>query len=166
MKPLKKETNAQRQRREKAESEYPLGRQDRIKEHSECASIEEWQEALFRTANQFTVNVLTGGERHSRIVYQFKDFPKALEKVDEVAKAHRDERTLVYAINPEGRYFCIPQNLWLQYMEIWRTMHPRFQNQIFQLVEGWYLMYGGKIYGPHPSSEVAQSRWNGFKALQ
>jgi len=99
-------------------------------------------------------------------VYQFKDFPKALEKVDEVAKANLGERTLVYAINPEGRYFCILQNLWPRYMEIWRTMHPRFQNQIFQLIEGWYLMYGGKIYGPYPSSEVAQGRWDGLKVLQ
>ena len=99
-------------------------------------------------------------------MYQFKDFPKALEKVDEVAKANLGERTLVYAINPEGRYFCILQNLWPRYMEIWRTMHPRFQNQIFQLIEGWYLMYGGKIYGPYPSSEVAQGRWDGLKVLQ
>lgn len=155
MKPKQKETSSQKRRRETAEKRiYPLGMGNRLLEQSECADLEEWQESLFRTATEFTVNILTGSGVHEREVHRFKTFPKAIEKAAEMI----GHRILVYAINPQGRFFNVPPNLWARYRQIWDQMHPKFQDQVFKLIEGHYCIKGGKVYGPFKTSAEALER--------
>lgn len=82
----------------------------------------DWEEAVFRNANHFTVFRLhrrtTAGTLPERESTVYQTFPEALN----VAKT--DPRLLVYAVTLTGDSFCIPPGEWDKYLAIWDEGEP------------------------------------------
>lgn len=80
----------------------------------------DWEEAIFRNANHFTVFRLHRRsttrpvrERESTV---FAKFSKA------IAEAGPDPQALVYAVTINGDNFCVPRTEWARYLTIWLGM--------------------------------------------
>lgn len=161
MKPLKKETTAQRRRRAVHETALmePLGRQDITPESALNGTLEQWDDVLFKNATVFNVCIVTGHGRYSRAIHTYSTFPAAMDMAMRYTTAYTkssdDERVLIYAVNPDGRHACLPPDRWDHFQRLWLTMHPKFQDQIFELIEGWYCIVGGKVYGPFSTQSIA-----------
>ena len=161
MKPLKKETATQRRRRMTYDvgDLEPLGRSHITPESALTGTLEQWDDALFKNATVFNVCILTGHGRYSRAVHTYSTFPAAVDMAKRYADAYTkkdaDERVLIYANNPDGRHACLPPDRWDHFQQLWLRMHPKFEDQVFQLIEGWYCIVGGKIYGPFSAQSIA-----------
>lgn len=76
----------------------------------------DWEEAIFRHANHFTVFRLhrkTTFRPVERVSVVFSTFPEA------IAEAGPDVNALVYAVTLSGDAFCVPRSAWEQYLSIW-----------------------------------------------
>lgn len=156
MKPKQQETKSEQKRRLEHEKEMlPLGRQETIKEGSECKSVDDWDDSLFMTATHFNVVIVSGSGRHSRTIETHHSYPIAVSVARQYPKMG-SERTLVYAVNEEGRYACLPPDRWAHFQTLWEQMHPKFADQVFRLIEGWYVMKKGKVFGPFISEGAAE----------
>ena len=76
----------------------------------------DWEEAIFRNANHFTVFRLhrrTSFRPVERESVVYATFPEA------TAEASKDVQALVYAVTLSGDAFCIPTGNWDRYKAIW-----------------------------------------------
>lgn len=96
-----------------------LGTTNSTKKRPEDCYLEtqrDWEEAIFRHANHFTVFRLhrrvhgTMPERESTV---YQTFPEA------ITVANPDPRLLVYAVTLSGDAFCVPRSEWIKYLDIW-----------------------------------------------
>jgi hypothetical protein len=153
MKPLKKETAKQRRDRmtyNPGDLE-PLGRSDVTPESALTGTLEQWDDALFKNADKFNICIVIGHGRHSRVIKSLPSFITAMDIASRfpTKPTDADERVMIYAVNPNGAYACLPHERWDHFRALWLKMHPKFQDQVFKLIEGWYCIIAGKIYGPH-----------------
>jgi len=76
--------------------------------------LEDWEEAVFRNASHFQIVNYRQNKSMVRL-----NFHMALQE------AGGDPENMIYAINPDDRFFCIPRAQWPKYLEIWKNRHVR-----------------------------------------
>jgi hypothetical protein len=87
------------------------------------ASRDEWEQEVFDSATHFTVTRRTDvGQFQTKTFQTLPDAMRAaVVRVGD--KWCRDCKAMLYAVNTEGRSFCIPPKQWLHYLKRWESNH-------------------------------------------